>query len=148
MSLEINNIDKSLWFMLFSLKKKQRLGQRKKEHWLIYRYVRWGKPEYRGSIRDAIIGCFSWPDPSDRTMAWGLFSLSHKRVPGIFLVVKRGRCIRLTTLPRFLSRSSAKFGNLDVSQHYEPAGSGTEIALYMYEYILTINVLKCSLKIP
>jgi hypothetical protein len=46
---------------------------------------------------------------------WGRLSLQQKWVPGIFLGVKGGRRVRLTTLPSYVSRLSRKYGSLDLS---------------------------------
>jgi hypothetical protein len=52
-----------------------------------------------GSIPDGVIGIFHWHYPSDRTLALGstqpLTEMSNRSISW----GKRGRCVRLTTLP-------------------------------------------------
>jgi hypothetical protein len=76
-----------------------------------------GRPRVRFPTRS--MNSFSWPNPFSRTMDLGVSQpLTEINTKKIFLVVKSGRRVRLTTLPPSVSQFPRKCGIFDVSQRY------------------------------
>jgi hypothetical protein len=102
-------------------------------HWLRYCAT---KQKVAGSIPGGVMEIFIDINPSDRTMVLGSTqTLTEMGTRKIFLGIKCGRCVRLTTLPKFCAVVK-KSGNLNFLEPSGPLQTCNGTALLLFTYLL------------